>query len=146
MTMTTLSLTPGTTQAHPKIQTIWLRAQSKHLNSKRLGAMTTSLGSLFQCVTTLSVKNLFLMSSLNLPYCSLTPFPWGPIWLAILAAKAQCWLIFSLLSTATPRSLSVGWLSSVSFYIIISKWQTCSKYKFKILIPTFVLGNLQIPL
>ena len=37
--------------------------------------MTTSLGSLFQCMTTLSVKNLFLISSLNLPCHSLTPFP-----------------------------------------------------------------------
>nr|XP_038029336.1 uncharacterized protein LOC106017755 [Anas platyrhynchos]XP_038029337.1 uncharacterized protein LOC106017755 [Anas platyrhynchos] len=36
--------------------------------------MTTSLESLFECVTTLLVKNLFLMSSLNLPSCSLMMF------------------------------------------------------------------------
>ena len=33
-----------------------------------------SLGSLFQCTTTLSVKSLFLTSSPNLPCRSLTPF------------------------------------------------------------------------
>jgi len=31
------------------------------------GDSTTSLGSLFQCLTTLSVKKLFLISNLNLP-------------------------------------------------------------------------------
>ena len=31
-------------------------------------ASTTSLGNLFQCLTTLSVKNLFLISNLNLPF------------------------------------------------------------------------------
>lgn len=37
------------------------------LNSDRLGVMTNSQGSLFQCQTTLSVKNLFPMSTLNFP-------------------------------------------------------------------------------
>lgn len=35
------------------------------LNSVRLDAVTTSLVSLFQCLITLWVKNLFLISSLN---------------------------------------------------------------------------------
>jgi len=52
----------------PKNQTIYLRALSKpFLNSNRLRAMATSLGSLSQCPTTVSVKNLFLISNLNLP-------------------------------------------------------------------------------
>ena len=34
------------------------------------------LGSLFQWPTTLLVKNLFLMSSLNFPWCSFIPFPY----------------------------------------------------------------------
>jgi len=45
------------------------------LNTSRDGASTTSLGSLFQCFTTLSVKKFFLISNLNLPWCNLRPFP-----------------------------------------------------------------------
>lgn len=37
------------------------------LNSGRLDAMTSSLGSLFLCLTIFSVKSLFLMSKLNFP-------------------------------------------------------------------------------
>ena len=33
------------------------------LNASRDGASTTSLGNLFQCVTTLCVKNFFLISN-----------------------------------------------------------------------------------
>jgi len=48
-----------------------LRALSKHLcNTDRLGALSTSPGSLFQGLTNLSVKKRFLMSSLNLPWHS----------------------------------------------------------------------------
>ena len=36
-------------------------------------ASTTSLGNLFQCLTTLIVKNVFLISNLNLPTFSLKP-------------------------------------------------------------------------
>jgi len=35
------------------------------------GDSTTSLGSLFQCLTTFSVKKFFLIFSLNLPWCNL---------------------------------------------------------------------------
>jgi len=45
------------------------------LNTSRVGDSITSLGSPFQCLTTLSEKQYFLMSSLNLPWCSLKPFP-----------------------------------------------------------------------
>ncbi|KAK4831669.1 hypothetical protein QYF61_018636 [Mycteria americana] len=45
------------------------------LNTSRDGDSATSLGSLFQCLTTLSVKKFFLISSLNLPWCNLRPFP-----------------------------------------------------------------------
>jgi len=45
------------------------------LNAARDGASTTSLGNLFQCFTTLCVKNFFLISNLNLPCPSLKPFP-----------------------------------------------------------------------
>ena len=51
---------------------------SKHpsnlaLNTSRQGASTASLGNLFQCLTTLPVKNFFLTSNLNLPSFSLKP-------------------------------------------------------------------------
>ena len=36
--------------------------------------MNTSQGSLFQCLTTLTVKKFFLMSSPNLPWSSFVPF------------------------------------------------------------------------
>ncbi|KAK4832092.1 hypothetical protein QYF61_020707 [Mycteria americana] len=45
------------------------------LNTSRDGAATTSLGNLFQGLTTLIVKNFFLISNLNLPSCSLKPLP-----------------------------------------------------------------------
>jgi len=53
-----------------------LRATSSlALNASRDGASTASLGNLFQCVTTLWVKNFLLISNLNLPCLSLKPFP-----------------------------------------------------------------------
>jgi len=48
---------------------------SQALNGSRDGASTTSLGNLFQCVTTLCVKNFLPISNLNLPCLSLKPFP-----------------------------------------------------------------------
>ena len=48
---------------------------TRFLNTPRDGDSTTSLGSLFQCLTTLSVKKFFLISSLNLPWCNLRPLP-----------------------------------------------------------------------
>jgi len=40
-----------------------------------LEKLTISLGSLFQCLTTLLVKKCFLMSSLNIPWHSFEQFP-----------------------------------------------------------------------
>ncbi|KAK4824542.1 LOW QUALITY PROTEIN: hypothetical protein QYF61_016146, partial [Mycteria americana] len=48
---------------------------TRFLNSFRDGDSTTSLGSLFQCLTTLSVKKFFLISNLNLAWHNLRPFP-----------------------------------------------------------------------
>ena len=48
------------------------------LDAPSLDAFTTYLGNLFQCVTTLWVKNFFLISNLNLPCLSLKPFPLSP--------------------------------------------------------------------
>ena len=44
------------------------------LNVCKDKAFTTSLGNLFQCLTTLTVNNSFLVSSLNLPSSNLKPF------------------------------------------------------------------------
>jgi len=46
---------------------------TQFLNPSRDGDSTTSLGSLVQGLTTVSVKNFFLISNLNLPWCSLRP-------------------------------------------------------------------------
>ena len=51
------------------------RLPSLALNASKDGASTISLDNLFQCITTLWVKNLFLLSNLNLPCLSLKPFP-----------------------------------------------------------------------
>jgi len=57
-------------------QTRLLRAPSNPaLNTAREGAATASVGNLFQCFTTLMVKNFFLISNLDLPSFSLEPFP-----------------------------------------------------------------------
>jgi len=45
------------------------------LNTAREGAATASLGNLCQGLTTLTVKNFFCKSSLNLPFFSLKPSP-----------------------------------------------------------------------
>ncbi|KAK4829771.1 LOW QUALITY PROTEIN: hypothetical protein QYF61_006495, partial [Mycteria americana] len=49
-------------------------SSKRPLNTSRDGNSTTSLGSLFQCLITLSVKKNFLISNLNLPWCNLRPF------------------------------------------------------------------------
>ena len=50
-------------------------ASSLALSTAREGAATVSLGSLGQGLTTLRVKNFFLISDLNLPSFSLKPSP-----------------------------------------------------------------------
>ena len=45
------------------------------IDHARKGASTTSLCNLFQCLTTLTVKNFFLISNLNPPSFSLKPSP-----------------------------------------------------------------------
>ena len=55
-------------------QTSLLKAPSNlSLNTSREGTATASPGYLYQCLTTLLVKNFFLMSNINLPYFSLKP-------------------------------------------------------------------------
>jgi len=46
----------------------------RFLNTSRDGDLTASLGSLCQCITTLSEVNFFLISNLNLPWHNLRTF------------------------------------------------------------------------
>ena len=64
-----------TTSELTKSQSTLLRASSKCLlTTDGLGAPTTSLGTLFQGLTTLSVKKHFLTSSLNPPSAALSHY------------------------------------------------------------------------
>jgi len=67
------SPTPCSEQGHLPLDQV---AQSPLvLHVSRDGASTTSLGNPCQYFTTLTVRNFFLVSSLNLPSLSLKPFP-----------------------------------------------------------------------
>jgi len=56
---------PDQFRADQKLRNV-IKALSKHLlNTDRLGASTMSLGSLFQGLTTLSIKKCVTMSNLN---------------------------------------------------------------------------------
>ena len=71
-----IQLQPPAMGRDPFRQPRVLRAPSNlALNTAREGAATASLGNLGQGLTTLRVKNFFLISSLNLPSFSLKPSP-----------------------------------------------------------------------
>ena len=58
------------------LQTRLLTAPSSlAFSASREEASTILLGNLFQCLTTLTIKNVFPIPSLNLPYSSLKLFP-----------------------------------------------------------------------
>ena len=61
------------------------------LNASRDGASTTSLGNLFQCVTTLFVKNFLLISNLNLPSQFKTIPPWIFWFILVLLPDSLIW-------------------------------------------------------
>ena len=62
-----------TEQGHLQLDQGLRACTSQVLKVSRDGASTTSLGSLFQCFMTLTLKDFFLISKLNLPYFSLKP-------------------------------------------------------------------------
>jgi len=85
-----------------------LRALSNlALNVARDGGSTTSLGNRFQCFTTLTVKNVFLLSSQKLPSLSLKPLL----------------LVLSSLAEKVPPMFPVGPLqeSNVSPNLLLSR-------------------------
>ena len=60
-------------QGHLLLDQVAQSAIFECLNARMQGASTTSLGNLFPCLTTLTVKNLFLVSSLTLRSSSFKP-------------------------------------------------------------------------
>ena len=81
----------GPPTSTPNTRTRLPRAPSNRaLNTYRDGAATTSLGSLFQHLTILIVKNFPLTSNLNLPSFNLKPFPlvllpcYLPLWRVVV--------------------------------------------------------------
>ncbi|KAK4827084.1 hypothetical protein QYF61_014186 [Mycteria americana] len=89
------------------------------LNVSRDGESTTSLGNLFQCLTTLILKNFFLVSSLNLP-------PFRP---PLSTERLQCLpgsLLFSKLSNSNSLSLSSWERCSIPLIIFVALLWTCS--------------------
>jgi len=79
-----------------------LRAPSNlALGTAREGAATASLGNLGQGLTTLMVKNFFLISDVNLPSFSLEPFP----------------LLLSLHSHVNSPSPALFWLKQWSYLL-----------------------------
>ena len=57
------------------------------LNTSRDGDSTTSPGSPFQCLTTLSAKKCFLISNLNFPWRNLRALPLDVLWYWCPAVK-----------------------------------------------------------
>lgn len=62
-------------RADQKLQHVVKPLSKCLLDTDRPGALTMSLGSLFQCITTLSLKKHFLTTNLNVPWHTFEPFP-----------------------------------------------------------------------
>jgi len=99
------------------------------LNASREGAPTTSLGNLFQCVTTLWVKNFLLGSNLNLPCLSLKPFPLVPSLSTLVNSYSPSCLYATFkywkATMRCPLSLLFSKLNKPSS-LNLSSYETCS--------------------
>jgi len=62
-------------RGHLQLDQVLRALFSLTLNVSRDGTSTTSLGNLYQCLTNVAVKNLFLISSISLPSFHLKSFP-----------------------------------------------------------------------
>lgn len=74
-----------TESSHLPNTTVFTPKPTSHihlLNTSRDGNSTPILGSLFQCLPTLSMRTFILISNLNLPCYSLRPFPLVLSWSA----------------------------------------------------------------
>jgi len=89
-TLQTISFQPPAMGRDPFHQTRVLRAPSNlALNTAREGAAIASLGNLGQGLTTLMVKNFFLIFNLDLPSFSLKPSPLVASLQALVTAPLQ---------------------------------------------------------
>ena len=91
--------------------------KKRALDTSRDGASTTSLGNLFQCVTTLCVKNFLLISYLNLPCLSLKPFP------LVLSLCTHVNSHSPLLFKCSPSTLQSVWIHKVVWDDHMNKWE-----------------------
>ena len=92
----------------------WSATPKCFLNTSRDGDSTTSLGSLFQCQTTLSVKKFFITASLNLSWRNLRPL----LQIQVSSAQSLC------LQDASKINVSVHMYICMCVYVPI--------YNFKI--------------
>ena len=83
------------------------------LNTSRDGDSTTSLGSLCQCLTTLSEKNFFLISNLNLPWHYVKPLP------LVYSIYLKTCLIFYILSSFCSRDFVKAFAFSLSTLLVL---------------------------
>ena len=90
------------------------------LNAARDGAFTTSLGNLFQCFTTLWVKNFLLISNLNLPCLSLKPFSLALSLSTLVNSCSPSWL-YAPLSYWKRIFLFFQELENIFFFFLFYK-------------------------
>jgi len=73
------------------------------LNTAREGAATASLGNLFQDLTSLRVKNFFLISNLNQPSFNLKPLPLALSPQALVKSPSPALCCISIILTMTQN-------------------------------------------
>lgn len=87
----------------------------------REGNCTASLGSLLQCLTTLSMKKLYLISNVNVPWCNLKMFPHflspaartGPTGCSTDTFSCGVWSAKSSLASCSSVFCEVPWASAI---------------------------------
>ena len=110
---------------------------SLDLNSFRDGASTTSLGTLCQCLTTLWVKNFFLIPHLNIPSFCLKLLSLVPLLLFLIKSLSQIscrpplgigrlqWNLLSKLNNPNSLSISSQERHSSPLIILVVHLWTC---------------------
>ena len=111
------------------------------LNTSRDGAPTSPLGNLFQCFTTLIVKNIFLVPSLKLPSFSLEPLPLVLSQQALLKNLSPpfLWALFKYWKATimSPHRLLFSRLNSPNC-LSLSSQERCSVPKYTVFAYSFL--------
>jgi len=68
----------------------WSAISTHFFNTSKDSDSTTSLGSLFQWLTTLSLKKFFWISNLILPWCNLRPFRRSNAFVTSVSFQVPC--------------------------------------------------------